>query len=155
MAAEQEHAAPRRRPVTPRRDGELRSRSSTKEERPRKPKPDAEMEHAREPTKEHATHEDSPSEKEHYRPRRLTTTQLAQCALFCLRQLTTRDIEAVVGISRKDNGNVVVVLEVVESHHFPDSSDLLAEYAVEVDSGGELVGYVRGDRYQRGRPGGS
>jgi hypothetical protein len=56
-------------------------------------------------------------------------------------------------MSRKDDGNLVVILEVVENHHFPDSADIMAEYSVEVDPDGELVGYSRGPRYLRGRPG--
>lgn len=71
-----------------------------------------------------------------------------------LHELTTRDIEAVVGMSKKDDGNWNVIIEVVEAHHFPDTSDVMAEYSVDVDTQGELVGYSRGQRYLRGRPGG-
>lgn len=84
----------------------------------------------------------------------LSSIRAAQRAVVQLHELTTRDIEAVVGMSKTDSGNWKVVVEVVEAHHFPDTSDVMAEYSVDVNAKGELVGYSRGERYLRGRPGG-
>ncbi|MCG2622760.1 gas vesicle protein [Arthrobacter sp. I2-34] len=69
-----------------------------------------------------------------------------------LEMLTSREAEGIVGISKNDDGGWTVVVEVVESRHVPSTSDLLAEYKVVLDSGGELVSYARGSRYVRGRP---
>ena len=86
------------------------------------------------------------------RRRELPAPEIARRAVEQLRQLTTREIEGVVGISRDEDGVWTVVLEVVESHHFPDSSDVMAEYSVKMSPSGDLVGYTRGQRYLRGRP---
>ena len=94
-----------------------------------------------------------PSEGTRTRRPELSSLRAAQRAVVQLHELTTREIEAVVGMSRKDDGNWSVVVEVVEAHHFPDTSDVMAEYSVDVDAQGELVGYSRGKRYLRGRPG--
>lgn len=62
-----------------------------------------------------------------------------------------RSPESVVG-TRWEEDHWVVLLEVVESRRIPDTADLLAEYEVELDGSGELLGYSRRDRYVRGRP---
>lgn len=137
--ADEHEERPRRRPPEARRRDS--DQNDEKEERPRRRPP--------EPRR-------GDSDQNEGRPRReeeLSPVQLAQRAVGQLQQLTTRDIEAVVGMSRNDNGNLIVVLEVVESHHFPDTADVMSEYSVEVDPRGKLVGYSRGPRYQRGRPG--
>ena len=93
-----------------------------------------------------------PAEAEGRRRGDLPAPEIARRAVDQLRQLTTRQIEGVVGISRDEEGVWTVVLEVVESHHFPDSSDVMAEYSVRMSPSGDLVGYKRGTRYLRGRP---
>jgi len=69
-----------------------------------------------------------------------------------LEMLTNREAEGIVAIRTNDDGGWTVVVEVVESRHVPSTSDLLAEYEVILDSGGELESYSRGSRYVRGRP---
>jgi hypothetical protein len=76
----------------------------------------------------------------------------AQIAISQLTMLMNRVAEGVVAIRKNDSGGWTVVVEVVESPHIPDTSDLLAEYEVVLDSAGELVSYSRGSRYVRGRP---
>ena|SRR5687768_6982488 len=65
-----------------------------------------------------------------------------------LAELTGRQPEAVSALTRTDDG-WRVVLEIVELERIPQSTDILASYAVEVDGDGDLVGYQRVDRYYR------
>ncbi|WP_308190787.1 gas vesicle protein GvpO [Arthrobacter hankyongi] len=94
-------------------------------------------------------------EAEHHPGRggtRISAVKAARAAMSQLEMLTSREAEGIVGISKNDDGGWTVVVEVVESRHVPSTSDLLAEYKVVLDSGGELVSYARGSRYVRGRP---
>lgn len=65
--------------------------------------------------------------------------------------LTDRAPESVIGVGWEED-HWTIRLEVVESRRIPDTSDLLAEYVVELDAGGEVRAYTRHDRYVRGRP---
>jgi hypothetical protein len=65
-----------------------------------------------------------------------------------LMELTGRQPEAVSALTRTRDG-WRVVLEIVELERIPQSTDILASYAVEVDGDGDLVGYQRVDRYYR------
>lgn len=141
MASEEERAPVRRRPPEERTTTRERERPAGSERPPARERPAS----RERPERERPERDD--------RPKKLSSTRLAQLAVAHLQELTTREIEAVVGMSRKEGGNLVVILEVVENHHFPDSADIMAEYSVEVDPEGELVGYSRGPRYLRGRPG--
>lgn len=67
-----------------------------------------------------------------------------------LRYLTTREPESVVGALPHDDGWRVTV-EVLESQRIPDTADIMAEYDVDIDGDGELVGYERKGRYFRGQ----
>jgi hypothetical protein len=64
--------------------------------------------------------------------------------------LLGREPEGVVSLERTDDGWCVGV-EVVELRRIPDSADVIAQYAVDVDGRGDLVGYHRVARYTRGR----
>jgi hypothetical protein len=44
-----------------------------------------------------------------------------------------------------------VLVEVVESHRIPETTDIMAVYEVDVDNDGAVTGYRRRDRYVRGR----
>ena len=85
-------------------------------------------------------------------PRELTAVSASREAIAQFHGLTGRSPEAVVGVSKSGEG-WKVRLEVVEARRIPDSSDLLAEYDVDMDARGEIVNYARGSRYVRGRPG--
>jgi Gas vesicle synthesis protein GvpO len=80
-------------------------------------------------------------------------TELARTARAQLSELTGRQPESVLGISKDDDGWRVIV-EVVELSRVPNSTDLLGCYAVTLDEDGELVGYERVRRYMRGQAGG-
>jgi hypothetical protein len=59
-----------------------------------------------------------------------------------------KDAESVSGISRM-NGSWSVLVEVVEVHRVPDSTDVLASYEVVLDDDGNLVSLERRNRYRR------
>jgi hypothetical protein len=79
--------------------------------------------------------------------------ELARTAVRTLAQLTGRRPESVLGLRKQDDGWQVLV-EVVELQRVPNSTDLLGCYAVSLDQDGEVVGYERQRRYQRGQTGG-
>lgn len=64
-------------------------------------------------------------------------------------KLTGKQSVGVVSLERTDDGWQVGV-EVVEGARVPSSADLLAVYQVDLDAAGELLGYRRRKRYQRG-----
>ena len=63
--------------------------------------------------------------------------------------LTGRPVEGVLGLRRDDDG-WEVTLEVLELRRVPETTDVLASYAVMVDERGELREYRRVRRYARG-----
>lgn len=79
--------------------------------------------------------------------------ELARTAVRTLATLTGRQPESVLGL-RKDEDGWQVLVEVVELQRIPNSTDLLGCYAVSLDQDGEVVGYERRRRYQRGETGG-
>ncbi|MCQ8188406.1 gas vesicle protein GvpO [Streptomyces rugosispiralis] len=86
------------------------------------------------------------------RPRRpaLVARDAARSAARQVRGLTGRTPEGVTSLERTEDGWTIGI-EVVETHRIPDSTDILAEYRVELDDRGELVSYHRTERYYRGR----
>jgi hypothetical protein len=75
---------------------------------------------------------------------------LARTAVQAIAQLTGRQPETVLGLRKQEDGWQVTV-EVVELSRVPNSTDLLGCYVVSLDDDGELVGYARSHRYQRGQ----
>jgi len=80
-------------------------------------------------------------------------TELARTAVTTLAQLTGRQPETVLGLHKEDDGWQILV-EVLEMRRVPNSTDLLGCYAVNLDRNGDVVGYARRRRYQRGQTGG-
>lgn len=78
--------------------------------------------------------------------------QIAAHAAQALQELTGKDPESVTALQRTDDG-WTVQLEVVESRRIPDSADIMAVYEVDTDTSGELTGYRRRRRYNRGHTG--
>jgi hypothetical protein len=76
--------------------------------------------------------------------------ELVKDAAQQLAALTGRRPEKVLGLEQGDNG-WRVSFEMVELERIPHSTDLLGCYVVEVDDDGDLVGYERKHRYQRGQ----
>lgn len=78
--------------------------------------------------------------------------EIARAAVSAVAELTGRQPETVLALRADDEGWKVTV-EVVELSRIPSSTDVMASYQVTLDSGGELVGYERIRRYQRGDTG--
>ncbi|AJZ83758.1 gas vesicle protein [Streptomyces antimycoticus] len=103
------------------------------------------------PHEERDRHEQG-HERERSRPRRpvLDARDAARSAARHVEGLTGRAAEGVTSLERGEDGWVIGI-EVVETHRIPDSTDILAEYQVELDDHGELASYRRTERYYRGR----
>ncbi|MEU1042011.1 gas vesicle protein [Streptomyces sp. NPDC005551] len=67
-----------------------------------------------------------------------------------LQELTGMAAESVSSFERTEDGWALEV-EVLELAKIPDTMSLLATYQVELDQDGELTGYRRVRRYERGR----
>ena len=82
--------------------------------------------------------------------------EIAREAAEQLAELIGRVPEGILGVERADDdddgGGWRVTLEVLELERVPNSTDLLGCYVARVDDDGELVGYQRMRRYQRGQP---
>ncbi|MDT4923920.1 MAG: hypothetical protein QOG01_1633 [Pseudonocardiales bacterium] len=74
---------------------------------------------------------------------------LARRASAELAELLGREPEGVISLERTEDGWRIGV-EVVETRRIPDTADILAEYEVDADERGRLVGYRRARRYARG-----
>jgi gas vesicle protein GvpO len=74
--------------------------------------------------------------------------QFARRAMRTLAELVGCPAEGITGIRRNDDGWIVEV-EVLEVERVPETSDVLACYAVEIDNGGEIVAFRRLQRYLR------
>jgi hypothetical protein len=83
----------------------------------------------------------------------ISAADLGRAARSQLAELTGRVPESVLGLRKEDDGWKVMV-EVVELRRVPTSTDLLGCYVATLDDNGELVGYERVRRYQRGQAGG-
>ncbi|PZF83898.1 gas vesicle protein [Jiangella anatolica] len=79
----------------------------------------------------------------------MKATEAVARAVEQLEELSGRTAESVIGIERSDDGWQVRV-EVLELERIPHSTDVMAEYAVDLDSDGDLTGYRRVRRYSRG-----
>ncbi|WND17153.1 gas vesicle protein GvpO [Streptomyces violaceus] len=67
-----------------------------------------------------------------------------------LAELTGMDAESVSSFEQTEEGWALEV-EVLELERVPDTMSLMASYQVELDSQGQLTGYRRVRRYERGR----
>jgi hypothetical protein len=68
-----------------------------------------------------------------------------------LTELTGREPESVLGVTRDDENGWRVTLEVLELERVPNTMDLLGSYEVRLDGGGDLQEYTRTRRYARGQ----
>lgn len=87
------------------------------------------------------------------RPRRLSGTTAVERAKAHLVELTGQEPEAVSSLNRSQEG-WRITLEVVELERIPRTTDILGTYVVELDDDGELMSYVRTQRYYRNEVGG-
>jgi hypothetical protein len=78
--------------------------------------------------------------------------RVAGQAREALREIAGTDAESVSSLTR-EGGHWCVTLEVVEVRRVPDSTDVLASYAVHLDDDGSLVSFERVRRYYRSQAG--
>ena|SRR5579862_1488987 len=83
---------------------------------------------------------------------KLQAGDAARQAVRQIAELTGRSPETVLGLQRGDEG-WKVTLELLELNRIPNSTDVLGCYVVSLDDEGELTGYERVGRYQRGQTG--
>ena len=84
--------------------------------------------------------------------RKRSGARIADDAAQQLAELTSKEVEAVTGLERTDDGWKVEV-EVLELRRVPSTTDVLATYEVLVDADGDLEAYRRRHRFVRGTPG--
>ncbi|MEU9980941.1 gas vesicle protein [Streptomyces sp. NPDC050856] len=78
------------------------------------------------------------------------TMQVLRAARAQLAELTGMDPESVSSFEQTEDGWTLNI-EVLELERVPDTMSLLATYEVQLDPHGELTGYRRVRRYERGR----
>ncbi|WP_433127552.1 gas vesicle protein [Micromonospora sp. CA-240977] len=91
---------------------------------------------------------DGYSDVEYVEP--VSAAEAARAGLRQLVELTGREPSVTTSLEATEDGWLVGV-EVVEAHRIPNSIDLLGLYEVELDVEGNLLGYRRVRRYQRGK----
>ena len=69
-----------------------------------------------------------------------------------LRELTCYPVDSASEFGKTDDGWKLTV-NVVELNRIPPATDVLAEYVMDLDEAGNVVGYHRGRRYSRGQVG--
>ncbi|WP_425953453.1 gas vesicle protein GvpO [Xylanimonas sp. McL0601] len=118
-------------------------------------RPAGERKVSRPPVRKAQPRQADPPEKKpeptHAKPR-LSAGEAARAALEQFGMLGRHHVESVVAVEHLDDG-WSVVLEAVEDRHVPSTADIMAEYEVQLDEGGELMGFRRTRRYVRGRAG--
>ncbi|MFM9697183.1 gas vesicle protein GvpO [Streptomyces europaeiscabiei] len=93
---------------------------------------------------------DEPEEEQESAEDRPSPMQVLRHARSQLAELTGMAPESVSSFEQTGDGWTVEV-EVLEIARVPDTMSLLASYRVELDPQGELTGYRRVRRYERGR----
>ena len=66
--------------------------------------------------------------------------------------LLGRPVESVLGVHRDDDDGWQVIVQVVELARIPNSTDVMGAYIVTLNGDGELDGYQRQRRFNRGQP---
>ncbi|MEU3725409.1 gas vesicle protein GvpO [Streptomyces sp. NPDC031705] len=82
---------------------------------------------------------------------RVRASSVIRAAMEQLSELLSQPAEGVSSCERGEDGAWRLSVEVLELERVPDTMSLLASYEVEVDAEGELIGYRRTRRYERGR----
>jgi len=82
------------------------------------------------------------------RTRAITAAQAMHRARSLFFELTGAEAETISGVERTRDG-WCLVLEIVELQRIPATTDILAQYVVNLDSHGELLGYSRMNRHFR------
>jgi Gas vesicle synthesis protein GvpO len=80
---------------------------------------------------------------------RLTARELTHLARDAVEELTSYTPEGVSGF-QWDGETWLVTVDVCELQRIPNTSDVMANYVVQLDDSGGLMGYKRTHRYLRG-----
>jgi hypothetical protein len=80
----------------------------------------------------------------------MTGPEIAQRAKEQLAQLTGLKPDTVSALTKDEKGWHVAV-EMIELKRIPEAGDVLATYQVLLDDTGNMIGYQRTKRYQRGQ----
>lgn len=107
------------------------------------------------PTKKVASGRDRNDAQEQRGSGRPSASKAALSGASQLADLTGKEFEGIVGISKADDSGEgwTVQVEVLEMRRIPATTDVLALYELEVDGSGDLNGYKRVARYVRGKAG--
>lgn len=82
-------------------------------------------------------------------PVKLRPIDLIESAKRQLKELTGYPVDSVAGFAKNGDGWALTVT-VIELTRIPAAADVLAEYVVDIDAAGDVVGYRRGRRFHRG-----
>ncbi|HET6857399.1 MAG TPA: gas vesicle protein [Streptomyces sp.] len=96
------------------------------------------------------TSENTPKKKQSTADDKPGPMEVLRAAKAQLAELTGMAAESVSSFEQAEDGWSLRI-EVLELERVPDTMSLLATYEVQLDSGGELTGYRRVGRYERGR----
>ncbi|WP_369201643.1 gas vesicle protein [Streptomyces sp. PU-14G] len=80
-----------------------------------------------------------------------STAQVLRSAREAIEELTGLEAETVSSVVRGEDGGWTLHVEVVELRKIPDSVSMLGSYEMTLDPDGELTGYRRLRRYERGK----
>lgn len=92
----------------------------------------------------------SSQRREHGTARQPRPVEVLRHARTQLEELTGMEPESVTSFEQNEDGWTLEI-EVLELTRVPDTMSLMASYQVELDPDGELTGYRRVRRYERGR----
>ncbi|MFI1166217.1 gas vesicle protein [Streptomyces sp. NPDC020801] len=107
----------------------------------------SESQDSREPQKSQESHTEDDNRATARRPRPMEVLREARAQFAELTNLTA---ESVTSFEQTEDGWSLEV-EVLELARVPDTMSLMASYLVELDDEGQLTGYRRLRRYERGR----
>ncbi|MCX5203061.1 gas vesicle protein [Streptomyces sp. NBC_00237] len=126
--------------------------ANTSENTPKKTPAKADEERREEKHEERTGQSEKPTEKPAERPRQKKPgpMRVLRAAREQISELTGMPAESVSSFEQIEDGWVLRV-EVLELERVPDTMSLLASYEVQLDPDGELTGYRRVGRYERGR----
>ncbi|NSC20819.1 gas vesicle protein [Streptomyces albus subsp. chlorinus] len=79
------------------------------------------------------------------------TARVLHSAREAIEALTGLEAETVSSVARDEDGGWKLQIEVVELRKIPDSVSMLGSYEMTLDAEGELTGYRRLRRYERGK----
>ncbi|MGW7407797.1 gas vesicle protein GvpO [Streptomyces sp. NPDC054833] len=98
----------------------------------------------------HDSQESRKATDTHRKDNRPSPVEVLRQARAQLAELTGMAAESVSSFEQTDDGWSLEV-EVLELARVPDTMSLMASYQVDLDPGGQLTGYRRTHRYERGR----